>query len=58
MRALLKAIFFILLMTLTAACSTWHNYDSNSNDNSSSDPQFRYGGQFTVRGTASKGPNQ
>ncbi len=58
MRALLKAIFFILLMALTAACSTWHNYDSNSNSSSSSDPQFRYGGQMTVRGQASKGVNQ
>ena len=59
MRALLKAIFFILLMALTAACaSTSHNYDSNSNNNSSSDPQFRYGGQMTIRGQASKGTNQ
>ena len=59
MRALLTAIFFILLMALTAACSTTsHNYDSKSNDNSSSDPQFRYGGQMTIRGQASKGTNQ
>jgi hypothetical protein len=58
MRALLKAIFFILLMASMAACASTRYNDSNSNDNSSSDPQVRYGGQMTVRGQASKGTNQ
>ena len=58
MRALLKAVFFVLLMASIAACASTSHNDSNSNSSSSSDPQFRYGGQMTVRGQASKGTNQ
>lgn len=59
MRALVKAIFFVLLIILAAACSTtWHKYDSSSRDGSSADPQLQYGGQFRVRSQASHGVNQ
>ncbi len=57
MRALLKPIFFVLLMASIAACASTSHNDSNSS-NSSSDPQVRYGGQMTVRGQATKGTNQ
>ncbi len=58
MRTLLKAMFFILLMAFTAACASTSSKYSNSSNNSSSDPEFRYGGQMTIRGQASKGTNQ
>ena len=58
MRALLKAIFFILLMASMAACASTSYKDGNSSGNSSSDPEFRYGGQMTIRGQATKGVNQ
>lgn len=61
MRALIMAIVFVVLGTLMAGCYTcqFFNYDGNRYRNSSfSDPQFQYGGTFTVRAQATHGVNQ
>jgi hypothetical protein len=60
MRALFRSIFFIILITSVAGCSTtfFKNDADSQRDGSSSDPQVQYGGQFRVRTQASHGVNQ
>jgi hypothetical protein len=58
MKRIIAVIFFFLLaISMTGCNSTFYNYKDNSSQTMFGDPQFQYGGQFTVKYQATHGVN-